>query len=260
MNKSNVFRHPRAGQGILMDFFTFNPKVFALMYGDYFDLHSRLLNQLKSDVPYTVPIQIWCNVIGNKTLNSIKDMPANFSFNISKDNVPKYKAMRQMFALLKITKNKHNWICWVDDDTHFPERDWFQCTKEAIRAESVKKDVCYVGQSNGFYWHEGQSKFIEASSWYKDKKPYEFPDKRPGIVFASGSYWWLRTDMLVKIDWPDPRLNHNGGDCLLGEAVRQNDGELFCYSYGVHPNDSIRRGLSEPPAGSVKSVCREATL
>jgi hypothetical protein len=74
--------------------------------------------------------------------------------------------------------------------------------------------------------------------------------KAPGITFATGGYWWLRTDVIRQLDWPDERLSHNGGDTLLGEAIRQQGWPFHKNNYGVKVNAAPRRGLHEAPAGS----------
>ena len=79
---------------------------------------------------------------------------------------------------------------------------------------------------------------------------------KPGVSFMTGGYVWLRTDIMRQLDWPDERLNHNGGDTLLGEAIRQQGLPRHHFDYGVAVNKAKRRGLSERPAGSKQNVRR----
>jgi GT2 family glycosyltransferase len=115
---------------------------------------------------------------------------------------------------------------------------------------SPSADFHYFGEPWLWIWRPGELEFIQKASWYKGISPEKVRNV-PGVTFAQGSYWGIRTDVLRAIDWPDPRLSHNGGDTKLGEAVRQNGYKFKAYSYGVKTNDSARRGLSEQPAGSI---------
>lgn len=232
--------------------------IYALLYGDDYKLHMRLLRSLEKHVPNDrVNINLWCNTVCNKTIDYIVEMdkfPSGFAGDIdvefSRENVPKYKVMRRMFHELWIPKTP--WIIWFDDDSYIDKPDWWKKTKAKI--ESTPK-LRYMGQPWYVHHLPGQWEFIQTAEWYKDRSPEMCPTrspkiKKPGITFAQGAYWWLRTDVMKEIDWPDPRLSHNGGDTLLGEAVRQQGHPFTKFHYGVAVNKAKRRGLSESPAGS----------
>lgn len=228
------------------------PAVFALLYGDHFDLHERLLTKLKSTLPPEVTALLWCNQVCTQTKRLILTLGDQFhAFYSDENNVPKYKAMRQMFSLAQDAKLDYNWVVWFDDDTQITKSDWFSKTVEFL---TRNQDASYLGQQWFVHHLPGQKEFIESGSWFKGK-PFELIKGKPGVRFAQGSYWWLRVDALHKINWPDGRLSHNGGDTLLGEALRQNGYPLTAFWYGVKPNDAKRRGLSEAPAGSAVN-CR----
>jgi len=70
-----------------------------------------------------------------------------------------------------------------------------------------------------------------------------------GIAFIRGSYWWLKTKILRHLDWPDPRLQHNGGDTALSEAIWQLRKPQHSFFYGIVKELAPRRGRSEKPAG-----------
>lgn len=159
--------------------------------------------------------------------------------------------MREMFRDLREPGCGIDWVVWFDDDSWIEAADWWPAMQAQIRRE----DVCYVGQPWGAYLLPGQWDFIRAASWFRGKEP-PLHEGKPFVPFAQGAYWWLRTDVLSTIDWPDPRLVHNGGDSLLGEAVRQQGRSLTPCEYGVRVNDAPRRGMSERPAGSSVDVRR----
>ena len=60
----------------------------------------------------------------------------------------------------------------------------------------------------------------------------------------------LPTWILKYLDWPDPRIDHNGGDVMLGVALYQNGFGLHTHYDGVVVNDAPRRGTSQKPAGA----------
>ena len=60
--------------------------------------------------------------------------------------------------------------------------------------------------------------------------------------------WLIESDCLAALDWPSGNLQHNGGDYLLGEAVRQQAWPIAFFDYGVVINDSERRSPENVPA------------
>lgn len=219
------------------------PLVCVLLYGDHFNLHQRLLVALKNTLPPDVDVHVWCNVVCSQTLTLIADL-ARFTVTISPENVPKYKAMRELVLPLK-ESDKYNWLLWFDDDTRIDKADWFEKAVEHIG----KNNTPYFGESYFVHCLAGEQDFIKQSTWYRNR-PTRIIKMKPSISFIQGSYWWLRADVLRALDWPDVRLNHNGGDTLLGEAVYQLGYPISSFKYGVKPNDAPRRGFQEKPAGS----------
>jgi len=232
--------------------------IYALLYGNDLALHTRLLRSLFAYTPLDqAVIRLWCNTIGKPSQKLVmgfkeKHGSADFEYLFSEENKPKYKAMRLMFHEMETWKPQTPWILWFDDDSYIDKSDWWQKTTGHI---ARVPNCSYVGQSWYVHHLPGQWDFIKQATWFKGK-PTEMCATRtpgiksPGITFAQGAYWWLRTDVMKQIDWPDVRLSHNGGDTLLGEAVRQQGLPFTAFNYGVAVNKAKRRGLSEKPAGS----------
>jgi hypothetical protein len=239
--------------------------VYGLLYGDDFKLHNRFLDSLFTHVPRdTVDVRLWCNVLCEQTKQRLM---AEFSkrkstsdkwldFYFCPDNRPKYKAMADMFT--HRWKPGSAWVIWFDDDSYIEKADWCKQTVAYIKEHP---DTRYIGQPWFVHHLPGQWDFIKKADWYRGLPPEQCPTRtkgvtKPGITFAQGAYWWLRTDVLNKLNWPDPRLNHNGGDTLLGEAIRQQGLSLTKFHYGVQVNKYKRRGMHEKPAGSLKDIRR----
>ncbi len=229
-----------------------NCRVLALLYGPHVDLHTRLLNSFQRCVPKDVPITLWLNQVEAPTKARLGTESGRYDIIDSTENVRKYVAMRAMMTRAEVSKP--DWWLWFDDDAHITADDWWAKTLEFIEYRK-KENICYFGEP----WHvphlPGQWEFIKKSSWFRGRSP-EIIKGRPGVLFAQGSYWWLRDDIRQMLDWPDVRLSHNGGDTLLGEAIRQNGLPFHKFRYGVKTNDAPRRGHRETPAGSTVNTRR----
>jgi hypothetical protein len=229
-------------------------QIFVLLYGDFFNLHARILSSLRRNVPGNVRVWIWCNKVCDKTIDYLTtDANPLWTPIWSSENTPKYVAMREMFAMAKAYEPLE-WYVWFDDDSWIEAPDWFDHMQKYIEKRKGE-NVCYIGQSWIVHHLPGQWEFITQAKWYKGK-PSQILRSKPGVEFAQGAYWWLRRDVADLIDWPDERLKHNGGDTLLGEAIRQQGLPFHKEHYGVKINDAKRRGYSEKPAGSTKETRR----
>ena len=154
--------------------------------------------------------------------------------------------MRKMWEQ-KLNLN-HKWFVWFDDDTRIIKPHWFT---KALQKINSTENIAYVGQPWASPSSKGQEEFIKQATWYKNK-PFKIINNRHFAVFAQGSYWWIRKDIILALDWPDPRLEHNGGDILLGEAIHQNDIKFHHFPkhcFGVQPNCAERRGINQVPPG-----------
>jgi hypothetical protein len=248
---------------------------YVLTYGDYHELHRRCIDSLYRAIPQdmlsergdddSAEVLVWGNDVCKETADPAfwERYPA-FRFvngrTHSKEtalNVPKYELMRDhMFKFLP--PDDFDWMVWLDDDSHITQVSvWFGSMMKLI-ADKQHENICYIGEPWFWAWRRGQWGFVTKSKWYKGV-PAEVGGKgtrneHKRITFAQGGLWWLRTDIRRLLDWPDPRLSHNGGDTLLAEAVRQ-QGLPFHkapgHRFGYRTNDAKRRGYWHKPAGEV---------
>ena len=234
--------------------------VYVLFYGKYFELHKRIIDSLRHNLPKDdVRLVCWANTVCNETIGMLYGLRheyPNANLIDSDKNVPKYAVMRKLYH--GETAPETPWILWLDDDTYITKPDWWEKTKYFLK---TTRDACYVGQRWYVHHLEGQWDFIKAAKWFRKKEPEMLPTKRrgvtkPGIWFMTGGYVWLRTDVMQMLEWPDERLNHNGGDTLLGEAIRQQGLPRHHFDYGVAVNKAKRRGMHEKPAGSEQNARR----
>lgn len=228
--------------------------VYCLFYGNYYKLHQRLGDSLRRYLPSDkARLVLWANQPCAQTRRYLTEVLApSFTdtfLRASDVNVPKYRVMRELFY--ELAPPTTPWLVWFDDDTHIVKADWWQRTLAFVGNTEVQ----HFGKLWYIHYTKKQLEFIKAASWYRGVPFEEHPTRtpritKPGIRFANGAYWWLASDVMRSIGWPDPRLNHNGGDTLLSEALRQNGVGRFDFSYGVRGNDAPRRGFREKPAGA----------
>jgi GT2 family glycosyltransferase len=235
--------------------------VYVLFYGKYHNLHKRMIDGLRQYLPRDdARLVCWANTVCNETMSELFKLQAHFTTQCrvvdSNENVPKYRVMRKLYHEQEPPQTP--WILWMDDDTYIMRPNWWSKTKAFLKSDPK---ICYVGQKWYVHHEAGQWDFIKASPWFRGKKPEMLPTrqkgvKKPGVWFMTGGYVWLRTDVMKSLDWPDQRLNHNGGDTLLGEAIRQQGLPRHHFDYGVMVNKAKRRGLSEAPAGATNKRLR----
>ena len=231
--------------------------VCCVLYGDYPKLHHRFLQGLTA-LPADVPVFLGLNAIGAQSLDVLHqhtDIPLDVTsvdghasywhyrvFTHKNENRYKYPVMREMFSQLG-----DDWSLWLDDDTLLPaDTKWWDALVAIMQA-----GVDYTGVSYGMQYMGNQEAFIRSRPWYRGLPPL----KQHGASvfrFYTGSFWGLSAAARKTLDWPDNVLRHNGGDTMLGEAVRQHQlrcQEFPCAAYGIRINSARRRGHTETPIG-----------
>lgn len=222
--------------------------LFMLLYGDYASLHRRVLAPLATQPTDRVGVRLWLNTVCSETLQWVlANAPPEWLIYVSDQNVPKYKVMRYLFTDQRNAITTP-WVTWFDDDTIINKDDWLPQT---VAFTSDNPDVALFGRQCVKPHLPGIEAWIRKAQWYR-KRDFQRREgeKRRIIRFIQGSYWWLRTNAMRAMDWPDPRLNHNGGDTALSEAAWQHRFGQADYTYGVDVDCADRRGMTERPAGS----------
>lgn len=230
--------------------------VYGLIYGNYHPLHKRFVTSLREALPSSeirngsIKVTIWGNEPCEQTKTLMNGIP-EFGWHPSVSNTPKYTLMREkMFSLTD--PDDFDWMVWFDDDSWLTDPGrWWRTMMEFIETRKVQ-NVCYIGEPWFWCWWPGQWEFVTQSKWFKGLPVDKDKKGRARVEFAQGGLWWLRSDLRKQLEWPDHRLSHNGGDTLLGEAVRQ-QGLPFHKVYkkiGFLANHGARRGRREKPAGA----------
>lgn len=235
--------------------------ICVLLYGDYLDLASRCLNSLLPNDK--IPVTIGLNACSDATVSYVEELrkrfPEQLSVVKSDVNIHKYPMMRRMFyGPGSAVRTTH--VAWFDDDSYLtvPPADWHRHVVGRLRDFELMGSVytqplqgCQADWIEDQPWFRGHSVRIKATQKERRPRPYS-------VRFVTGGYWVAAMQQLRMYDWPWPnRLDHNGGDVMLGELCRQQNLRIIHDKYGVAINadrngaesKAPRRGYTSRPIG-----------
>lgn len=219
--------------------------ICTLFYGDYPDLARRCLGSILATTPQNAyQLRVGLNAVKPRSRSVIDKLVVSApDVRVYEREVEpfKYPMMRRMFREPEIATD---WIVWFDDDSYV-ERGWYQALVRAIKADPA---AAMFGKPYYYRLAPGQVPWIRAASWYRGR-PLLTRKTSPISRFHTGGWWALRTSTMLELDWPDPRLSHNGGDVMLGVALHQADARLSTFYTGVNISRSPRRGASQVHPG-----------
>jgi hypothetical protein len=209
-------------------------------------------------------VRIGLNVVSDATRQIVDDWAQEqwdknglrLIFYITEQPVAKYPLMRRMFY--DEDNPLADLVMWFDDDTYFDSHP-----KEWWSDVLAKMEGCHmIGQSRWYMPMQGnQWGWIKTQPWYN--AAVGMPEKRKemkgrhAFKFCQGAWWVIRRTVLHDLNWPVPELRHNGGDSMLGEALRHKGLVMGFYDKGLRINadekgnnsGAKRRGISEPNVG-----------
>lgn len=230
--------------------------ICVLCYGPNVVLARRFLDSLYSHTdPSLFSLRAGLNEVEKATHRLFQEYLRKFDnieLFIEPKNVFKNPLMRRLFHERPIASK---WTIWCDDDTHFTRPDWLQ--RLALKVEH-SPDVAMWGWVH-VLWRRDKAilDWIHEASWYRGIPFLRGTDldgnRAIEFRFAPGAFWAIRTQVLYRLDWPDPRLIQADEDFVLGEALRQNSFSIQNFKYGVKVNDAPRRN---PNAQAVASSVR----
>ena len=164
----------------------------------------------------------------------------DYEIMVEPTNIYKYPFMRNMFA-----KVETDWIVWFDDDSHVNNPDWLSQMANHVYSGWKQKNVHCWGKKYFIHMKDGQEDWIREATWNRDL-PLTLRKGQPIVNFITGGFWAITTEAVRAIDWPDSRISHNGGDVMLGEALRQMGfGIEQVIIPGVGISNAKRRGFQE---------------
>lgn len=229
--------------------------VCVLFYGDDDYCHHlarRVLNTPMRELAahYAVDFRFGFNAVGTATRQYVHDQIAQHFSGASvvdcPENIFKYPMMRRLFTARPLTAPV---VMWFDDNSCILEGTdvghWLGRILKQLSACTLLGSVYTQGLVGN------QAAWIKAQPWYAGKEPV------PYVKHVADAWWAMRTEPLLRFDWPPPAVKHHGGDLMLGELCRQQDFSLCHFRDGVLINGNAsgvegatrRRGFDAPPIG-----------
>jgi hypothetical protein len=239
--------------------------ICVLLYGDHPDLAKRCLASLGAALPYAdgriQDIRLALNVACKATKDYVdrwsqemwSAQRLRILHYVPDRQVGKYPLMRRMFY--DADEPLADLAMWFDDDSYIDVclDDWWG---DIFR----RMEGCHmIGQSKWYMPVQGkQWDWIKTQPWYN--RDAGLPEKFRGRLsfrFCQGAWWVIRRTVLEHLNWPVMELNHNGGDSMLGEALRHQGFQMGFFDRGLRINadekgrhsKAKRRGMSEPAVG-----------
>jgi len=220
--------------------------ICVLLYGDFPALSQRCLQSIYQTVdPSLFELRLGLNAVSarvRRLLDHYIVSKGNVRLYEETANIYKYPLMRKMFYKPGLDSR---WVIWFDDDSHAVSGNWLAGLDKFVTANPGAK---MVGKKYFYHLTPGQLTWIKEAKWYKGK-PQRTRRGMPKTDFLTGGWWAMRTSAVKRLHWPDPRISHNGGDVMLGEACYQNDIMIQQFYNGVRISDYVRRGASQKHPG-----------
>lgn len=244
-----------------MTFPTFS--VCVLCYGDYPALARRCLGSILRglDGGAVVDIRVGLNAVVDETRDFVMSSLGEASRSgklagsafvyepADRTNVLKYPLMRRMFYDDERPIDASH-IMWFDDDSCIVEEGaaWWPLVRDAARFPVMVGDVWSL------FFQGKMKEGFKAQPWYTGK-PWLKVRGKDGMQFATGGWWAARTSIIQRHNYPWPELQHNGGDCALGELLHQQGHTLQSFKTGLWINadekgkqsGAKRRGVTQQP-------------
>jgi GT2 family glycosyltransferase len=166
--------------------------------------------------------------------------------------------MRKMFDGID-----SEFVWWFDDDSRItaPEAlpDRLRLARQSPERQVMWGHVFYFGDESDFSYGTDVTGFVRRAPWYRGLEPPSWVRGGKGEVdfegrgtgdgrwfFVTGGCWFMRTQAIRALDWPDVSLVKRNDDVFLGEAIRQQGWEIRDIgSLGVDINTEPRRGEGE---------------
>lgn len=236
--------------------------ICVLTYGDYPALASQSIESILRFCDRSLyRLVVGANAVGDTTRTYLKNLYESGKIDRlyeSDTNLNKCPMMRRMFEEIDT-----DYVWWFDDDSFIQEAsalqrrlDW---ANEAPIDEVLWGHVFFFGHEQDFSYGTDVVGFVKKASWYRGLEPpswapggkgvFNFEGKKCGDgrwFFVTGGNWWIRTQVIKQLNWPDPNLIKRNDDVFLSEAIRQ-QGRTFrdIGPAGVAINTQPRRGEGE---------------
>jgi hypothetical protein len=191
-----------------------NPKflVLALFYGDHPDLAQRCGETLRRLWNTgQVDLRFGLNEVSPRAQAILAQLLPGVPAERADPQIYKYPMMRKLLAGYR---GDATHMMWFDDDSCLlPSVNagaWLQAV-----AQRAADGAAVLGSIYRQPLTRRQRDWIRQQPWYTGVEVAETID------FVTGGWKVVPLDLMRRLDWPDPRLHHNGGDLMLGAMLQQ---------------------------------------
>ena len=259
--------------------------ICLLTYGDHMEYYQRCLTSILATTPHDqfqlrlgfnaspkalawtrqllqpraefhTTLQVRGKVVTQVTFRTASNLSVTLF--VADVNVCKWPMAQLMYHSPRLTTP---YAVWFDDDS-FVEQGWWQALLPVMHQK-----IDYIGKLYVLPVFRGQDEMFRAMPWYKGR-PFFMHEGRPSVVFVTGGFLTVRSACLQQCNWPDldfafrgERLNHNGGDVMLGQIAYQSDWSRAHHEEHIHINVDMngqhpapRRGVCEKVFGCLDQV------
>jgi len=241
----------------------------VVMYGPeaYFNMHRQCLSTLIATMPKgRLDLRVASNELNQKSVDMIEEYVAQGL--VTKHyqhptNDFKYPLMREMFfdTSCPITTK---WVLWFDDDSMCDvEPSWAFVLAQHIVQHYRNGNNHMFGAKHTWTTNQKTRDIFRSRPWYKGK-PWRSRNGKPSpngnkIVFATGGFWAITHESIVKADIPDlgTGLTHTGGDWQIGEQLYQagfNVKQFNGKKQFIRSSSVDRRGITMPTIDKISGV------
>ena len=235
--------------------------VFVLCYGDHVDLARKCIESIRNTLPaHRLDLRVGMNAVSDATREYVKSTNPTKIYD-HPENIHKYPLMREMFHD-QACPIETPYIVWFDDDTQVIDQSmWAQLVAAIVNnhAQGCRlygwQMVCNLQQ----FVKPGHSPYewFRKATWWKGKSLWLQHQQREApngtvVQFVPGWFWSMATEMIIKADIPDIRLDHNGGDATIGEQIHQQGWRIKNFNtqkslvWCPPKENGGRRGFSQP--------------
>lgn len=225
----------------------------VLTFGDYPHLARRAIESIRAHCERSLyHLVVGANAIGGETrsyLESLEQTGAIDRLIISEDNINKCPMMRRM---LEEVSTEFFW--WFDDDSYVTSADALpdrlRIARSAPATHAMWGHKFFFSHETDFSYGTDVAGYVTRAPWYRGLQPPSWTSGSDGRwFFITGGSWFIRTEVLRTLGWPDHGLIKRNDDVLLGEAIRQQGWESIDIGpCGVEINKEPRRGGGEDQA------------
>jgi hypothetical protein len=219
--------------------------ICVLTYGNYPDLVKRTIESIRFHCARSLyRLVVGANAAGAGTREYLERLRAEGAIDrliLSEANLNKCPMMRRMFEGIE-----GEFVWWFDDDSHL----------------TGPEALFFFGSENDFNYGTDVAGYVRRAPWFRGKEPpswtpggkgeFNFEGKGTGDgrwFFVTGGCWFIRSEAIRALDWPDPGLIKRNDDVFLCEALRQQGWEFHDIGLcGAAINTEPRRGEGEDKA------------